>query len=145
MWLRSKPIVAQIGDTIFLHGRLDPSLRVGSVAELNAQAREEIARFDRYRRYLIEQGIILPFSTRTEILAAVTIELQAWNVRISLGPPNPRIPPLSLRPEDAEHLEILFDLRSLGRWSIVDPDGPLFSRLRTVVGERRPAPGVQRS
>ena len=25
-WLRSKPIVAQIGDTIFLHGGLDPSL-----------------------------------------------------------------------------------------------------------------------
>ena len=127
-WLRSKPIVAQIGDTIFLHGGLDPSLGVSSVAGLNAQASEEIARFDRYRRHLIEQGIILPFSTLSEILAAVTLELQAWNVRISPGPPNPRAPPPSLRPQDVEHLEILFDLQSLGRWSIVDPDGPLWSR-----------------
>ena len=69
-WLRKKPIVTVVNDTVFLHGGLAPGLAAESIQALNDTAREEIARFDRYRRHLIEQDIILPFSTLQEIFVA---------------------------------------------------------------------------
>ena len=140
-WLRSKPIAAQIGDTIFLHGGLDPDSPLGSVSELNEQAREEIARFDRYRRHLIERGVILPFSTYSEMLIAIALELEAWSIRLRLspGPPDPRAEPLTFTPREREHLEILIAFQSLGSWLIVDPAGPLwfrgFARWSNAQGE----------
>ena len=109
-WLRSKSIVVVVADTIFLHGGLSPDNDPWSVDEMNDQARDEIARFDRLRRHLIDQGVILAHSTFPEILTAVALELDVWTTRLFPGPPAPIRPAPTLSRADREHLDILFEL-----------------------------------
>ena len=127
-WLRRKPIATVVGDTVFLHGGLAPTLEAGSIEAIIDQARKELALFDRYRDHLVEQDIILPFSTFQEIFTAVALELNAWINRLAPGPPAPDRPPPALSPEEREHLAILIDLQTINGWSIVDPAGPLWFR-----------------
>jgi hypothetical protein len=127
-WLRSKPIAVALRGTIFVHGGLHPDGAATSVEALNTQAREEIARFDRDRQHLIARGVILPFSTFPEIVMAARSEFQAWVIRLAPGPPNPDAPPPLLSPEDREHLRRLIDLQTADRWSLIDPNGPVWFR-----------------
>ena len=127
-WLRQKPIATVVDDTVFLHGGLAPELEADSVGALNDQAREELARFDRYRDHLIKRDIILPFSTFQEIFAAVALELNAWLDRLFPDPPAPGRPAPSLTGKDREHLDILRDLQMIDSWSIINPKGPLWFR-----------------
>ena len=127
-WLRTKPIALVIDDTIFLHGGLSLENDAMSVEELNARAREELERFDTYRRHLVKRDVILPYSTFQETLTAVALELNAWIIQLFPGPPAPDQPGPALSPENREHLEILIELQSVGSWSVIDPNGPVWFR-----------------
>lgn len=125
-WLRAKPVVAEVGDTIFLHGGLHPDSDESSVDGVNDRARKELERFDDYRQHLIDRGVILPLSTYQEIVAATVHELEAWNAR--LAPPQRTGSAAALTRADLAHIEILIDLQSMGDWSILREDGPLWFR-----------------
>ena len=127
-WYRSKAVVLATRDTAFLHGGLHVDTHAATIDELNAQAREELRRFDLFREHLVERGVVLPFSTFEEILNAVAFELQAWTIRLAPGPPAPDQPPPTLSNDDREHLEVLFNLQTLNTWSVIDADGPLWFR-----------------
>ena len=74
-WLRSKPIITVVADTLFLHGGLSPQPPPPrSAEEMNRQARDEIERFDRLRDHLVERGVILAHSTFPEILTAGALD-----------------------------------------------------------------------
>ena len=70
-WLREKPIVAQIDGSIFLHGGIHPAVAPPGLDAKNAQAREELAAFDRDRARLIEAGALLPFSELEDMITVV--------------------------------------------------------------------------
>ena len=127
-WLRSKPVAVVVNDTLFLHGGLSLENTAASVSEMVARAQDELDRFDTYRSHLLEQGIVLETSTFPEILAAAALELNAWFVRRFPGPPAPDAPPPSVTAEDREHLDVLFGLQGLNDWSVIDPNGPVWSR-----------------
>ena len=127
-WLRPKSVAAAIDDTIFLHGGLSLENDATSTSELVARARDEIERFDNDRRHLIDRGVILPFSTFQEILTANALELNAWIIRLFPGPPVPGGRPATLTPDDRMHLDVLVELQSLGTWSVIDPNGPVWFR-----------------
>ena len=127
-WLRDKPIATVVADTVFLHGGLSPGLEAESVEALNDTAREEIERFDRYRRHLVDAGVILPFSTMQEMFAAVALELRAWIERLSPDPRERRRRPPSVTREEKALLDVMTDLQTINNWSIVDPEGPLWFR-----------------
>lgn len=127
-WLRDKPIATVVGDTIFLHGGLAPGLKARSVEDLNAAARDEIERFDRYRRHLVDAGLILPFSTFQEMFAAVALELRAWTERLFRDALAPRRGPRPVTRREKAHLDVLTDLQTIDTWSITDPEGPLWYR-----------------
>ena len=125
-WLRSKPVVAEVGGTIFLHGGLHPDSDESSVDGVNDRARDELKRFDDHRQHLIDRGVILPFSTYQEIVVAIVQELQAWIERLD---PQQRTA-LAAAPTRAElaHINILIELQSMGEWSVLREDGPLWFR-----------------
>ena len=127
-WLRSKPVAVVVDGTVFLHGGLSGEHDAASVNEMNDRAAGEIARFDRHRAHLIGRRVVLEFSTFQEILTAVNLELQAWLTRLFPGPPVPRQSPPALTPEDRAHLEVMFDIEALAEWSVIDENGPLWSR-----------------
>ena len=135
-WLRDKPIATVIADTVFLHGGLSPGLETESVEALNDTAREEIERFDRYRRHLVDAGVILPFSTLQEMFAAVDLELRAWIERLSPDRREPRRRRRSVTREEKALLDVLTDLQTINSWSIVDPQGPLWFRGLALRPER---------
>ncbi len=126
-WLRDKPIVTVVEDTVFLHGGLAPSLEATSVENLNDTAREEIERFDRHRSHLIDAGVILPFSTFQEIFAAAALELRAWIERLSPNRREPH-PRRSVSRQERALLDVLMDLQTINSWSITAPEGPLWFR-----------------
>ena len=127
-WLRGKSVAAVVEDTLFLHGGLSPELRVASVDELNQRVSNEIRRFDEIRAHLIEQDIILPFSTFQEIGSAVGLELDAWVARLAPGPPAPGRPRRSLPREERAHIDTMLEWQGMATWLIIDPDGPLWYR-----------------
>ncbi|MCH7746854.1 MAG: metallophosphoesterase [Acidobacteria bacterium] len=127
-WLRAKPVVARVGDSILLHGGLHPTKAPTDLAEINARARREIETYDRLRERLIEHGIILPFYTFEETTAAVQRELDAWAVRLTpTGPPAPDAE-VTLTSKEREHIELLLAMGDLRTWSLIDEDGPVWFR-----------------
>ena len=126
-WLRDKPVATVAADTLFVHGGLSPDLEAESVEALNDRARDEIERFDRHRRHLVDSGIILPFSTFEEMFAAVALELRTWIERLSPDQRQRRRRRTVTRAERAL-IDVLADLQTINSWSIVDPDGPLWFR-----------------
>ncbi len=127
-WLRDKPVATVVGDTIFLHAGLAPSLAATSVEALNETAREEIERFDRHRGHLVDAGVILPFSTLQEMFAAVAVELQVWTERLLPRPFAPLRRPRSLTRRERAHVEVLMDLQTINNWSVTALEGPLWFR-----------------
>ena len=136
-WLRDKPVATVAADTLFVHGGLSPRLDAESVEALNDRARDEMERFDRHRRHLVDAGIILPFSTFEEMFAAVAQELRTWMERLSPDQRQRRRRRTVTRAERAL-IDVLADLQTINSWSIVAPDGPLWFRGLAL----RPEPEV---
>jgi hypothetical protein len=113
-WLRTKPVVLQLGDTVFLHAGINPDRAPRTLEEINKQVQAEIRRFDEIRRRMVDRRLILPFFTSSEILAAAQVELQ---IAAAAQDPPTNPDPLGLSA-----------LQAIGDWSIIHPDGPLWFR-----------------
>jgi len=88
-WLRTRQVAARVGQTIFLHGGLSPDppeqFPSGTLEEINQQVALELERFDRDKAWLVEQGVILPFSYLGQIFCAVNAEVAALSNDASEG------------------------------------------------------------
>jgi hypothetical protein len=113
-WLRLHSAVARIGDTIFLHGGLDPNLSSLKLEQMNTQISEEIAEFDKTKQLLVSRKLILPYFTIQEISAVVQAQLHAE------GPADASV--------DAEYDAKLEKLRDFNHWLCMREDGPLWFR-----------------
>lgn len=73
-WLRKRPAVIQIDDTLFVHGGISPEmirLKYDSPVKVNTRLKQETATFDRAFRDLSAEGLILPFARIEEIQCIV--------------------------------------------------------------------------
>ena len=127
-WIRTRMVLVRVNDTVFLHGGISPEVAPKKLESLNEQAQKEIARWDRMRKQMIEQQIALPSFTFEELLEAGGSELIAGRpsrraaARISM---DRRI----RQRGGAGHLSHpLADLQEVGKWAILDPNGPLWFR-----------------
>ena len=111
-WLRTKPAVLQLGDTVFQHAGINPDAAPRRLEDINKQVLAEIKRIDEYRARMLARNLILPFFTFDEMLAAARAELQS-------GGPDPFDNP------DPLGLEGL--LRS-NSWAVFDANGPMWFR-----------------
>jgi hypothetical protein len=113
-WLRQHVAVTQIGETIFLHGGIDPSLSSMKLEDMNSKVREEIEEFDKTKDYLVKRKLLLPFFTSQEIAMAVQAQLFAE------GQTEGSI--------DEEYHAKLTRLRSINDWLCMRDNGPLWFR-----------------
>ena len=120
-WLRSRPVVVTIGDTAFLHAGIDPESAPASLDAINRRVRDEIRRFDEYRRYLIDRRIIVPSSTLREIIDATVAEVSARNTRDRAGAALGDL-------FEQRDRQMLDGVLQLGTWDSFRPDGPLWFR-----------------
>jgi hypothetical protein len=133
-WLRSLPAMTRVGSTLFAHGGPSPwmaSQGLDSVYTVNRAVSREIEAFDRARDYLIEQGVILPFFTLSEIYCAVTEALVRHPSRV---PAKFRIP-LS-EDQRARLNEIRQSLPNVESSLTLRKEGPLWYRVFARLEEK---------
>lgn len=121
-WLRQRQVVAQIDDTIFLHGGLSPDppedFPTDTLDAINRQIALEIERFDEDKAWLVEQQIVLPFSYLGEMFCAVRSEAAALSVEQQPGTAARR-----------ERLEAIYERLPLPQtWLSFHGEGPIWFR-----------------
>ncbi len=118
-WLRQRPVAAQIGDVVFLHGGLSPQLRGKSLDEINRQAQREIDILDQIRAWLVEHRLLEPTASLNELVqAARDTYRKAPMDELREDPPGQRL----VFPED---LALLSDIKE---WLINSDEGPVWFR-----------------
>ena len=113
-WLRERPAMARIADTVFLHGGIHPELGTWKLEEINRRIGHEIEAFDAYTEAMVKLKLILPFWSLQERVAAAQAEL----ARLQRKGPN----------EPQEAVQLLEEYLGFGSWLSVHPDGPLWFR-----------------
>jgi hypothetical protein len=116
-WLRSKPVIVDLDDSIFLHGGINPDFSNASVNEINRRARRELADWDEGVKWLVDRKLV-PASPRfLEAVEAARNELE-------------RLATEELRehPETPRIAARLIPVANIGATSLFSPDGPLWFR-----------------
>ena len=130
-WLRSLPAVNQVGDSLFLHGGINPELNLKSIGPLNSGVSAELQALDKITRYMIEKDLALPFFTLEESMESAGAEIE--KTKASSLP--------ETADEDRMRIQILEALLQIGNWLSVHPEGPLwfrgYDRWDEVEGEAR--------
>jgi hypothetical protein len=124
-WLRTKSIAAVVDGTLFMHAGINPD-RPAAVDVVNSTARSEMARFESYVRRLVSRKLALPFFTFAEVLAVSNAELEAASVVMAAAKVKGEAPDLS--GFDVALLREAVDITSMGQWSLLAADGPLWFR-----------------
>jgi hypothetical protein len=121
-WIRELPAVTQIGDTIFVHGGIHPSISNLELDEINRRIKKEMKAFDDWTGFLVDEGLIEPFFTLDEIFTAARSELKKLT-----GTDAPDSID-SLREDKKLRAQVLQALLGMGSWLSNHPDGPLWFR-----------------
>jgi Calcineurin-like phosphoesterase len=122
-WLREHSAIAKIGDTVFLHGGIAPSVLSLSLEKINSQIHDEIEEFDRTKQDLVSRKLILPFFTIQETTAVVQAQLLA-----GATPSTAPAEGASSTPVDPDYHARLARLRDVIDWLCMREDGPLWFR-----------------
>ena len=130
-WIRRHPVIAKVGGTVFLHGGLDPEIGFKKLEDANDRAREELTYFDRLRHVMERDGLALPSFTFTELIEAARAEL----ARVAAESPDD--------PQAAARHH-LFGVTTVGGWSIVAANGPVWFRGFATWTEEEGTPLVDR-
>ncbi len=113
-WLRKRPAILQIEDTLFLHGGIHPSLSSLKVKEINQRIQDEIQAFDTYTQQMVQEKLILPFFTLNEIVSSAQAEVERREAEGS--------------GKEDRRLTFLKEFLAFGSWLSTHPDGPLWFR-----------------
>jgi len=119
-WLRSKPILAEIDGTVFMHAGINPDFTTDSLDNINRRVRRELTEWDDGVRWLEQHKLVLPFSKLSEVVAATQAELtqiQTKRNRDSLSDD-----------DDISAAKILLPLANIGSSSLLHGEGPLWFR-----------------
>ena len=109
-WLRKRPAIVHIEDTLFLHGGIHPNLSSLKVKEINQRIQDEIQAFDTHTQQMVQKKLILPFFTLNEIVSSAQAEVERRES------------------EGGEQDQQLKEFLSFGSWLSTHPDGPLWFR-----------------
>jgi uncharacterized small protein (DUF1192 family) len=112
-WLRKRPAIVQIADTIFLHGGIHPDLSSLKVKELNQRIKDEIQAFDTFTQQMVQEKLILSFFTLNEIVSSAQAEVERLEAAGGRGD---------------QQLTLLKEFLNYGSWLSTHPDGPLWFR-----------------
>jgi hypothetical protein len=133
-WLRSRDAVLKLGDTIFLHGGLSPDVASKSIEEINEQVRREIKTWDDGVQRMEQHRLIRPFFTVQEIVNAAQAELQRVAAILQQGDEE------KLARLDRQLVVTLQTLLGVPKWSVLEPNGPLWFRGYATWTESEGAP-----
>ena len=118
-WLRSKPMLAEIDGTVFMHGGINADFSTESLDDINRRVRRELAAWDEGVRWLEQQKLVLPVSPIIEIVGAARAQLARFSAYQKEG---------TLTEDHIRAARLLLPLAEIGASSLLNPDGPLWFR-----------------
>jgi hypothetical protein len=118
-WLRSKPIIAEIDGTLFMHAGINPDYTTDSLDNINRRVRRELTEWDDGVRWLEQHDLVLPFSKLSEIVGAAQAELTRFEAKRKEG---------SVSNDDITAAKIVLPLANIGSSSLLHAEGPLWFR-----------------
>ncbi len=127
-WLRTLLAIAEVGETLFLHGGISAAYASQDIDALNKQIQKEIKAFDEGRAFLVKEKLALPWFTLQETLLAARAELERLNALATQSSNGDSIRQDGLGPLDARRLQTLQSLLRINEWTGVKSDGPLWYR-----------------
>ncbi|MGE0362129.1 MAG: metallophosphoesterase [Vicinamibacterales bacterium] len=124
-WLRGRPIAVQVDDSVFMHAGPNPA-GTAPVAELNATAKREIERFDRFVQRLVDARLARPWFRFEDVLAVAAAEVRWTNGVLERAKLAGETPDLS--GIDVDLVREAVEVLQIGTWSLLAGDGPLWYR-----------------
>jgi hypothetical protein len=118
-WLRSKPIIAEINGTAFMHGGINPEFTTESLDNINRRVRRELNEIDEGFRWLQQHDFARPFSTLTETVRAAQTELARLELKRKQE---------ALSEEDVTEAKALLPLLNIDASALLNANGPLWFR-----------------
>lgn len=130
-WLRGKPMVTEVGGTIFMHAGIDPAAAPAKIDDLNVQLRNEIKRLDQFVDKLIDLKLATREFSLQEILAVASNEIGAANTLIAAAKAEGKEP--DRRRLNVPLLMEAQEVLKIDSWLAIHPEGALWYRgLATV-------------
>jgi hypothetical protein len=118
-WLRSKPIIAEVDGTVFMHAGINPDFTTDSLDNINRRVRRELTEWDDGVRWLEQHDLVLPFSKLSEVVAAAGAELTRFETKRKRE---------SVSDDDITAAKTLVPLVNIGSSSLLNGEGPLWFR-----------------
>ena len=137
-WIRARQVAVRVGDTIFLHGGLDPERAPKKPDAASEQARKELARWDAMRAWMIDKNVAAASFNYVELVDAGRAEL----ARVAAEARGAEVNPSTGVPAAVSRHPVA-DLLAVEQWSIIDERGPLWFRRIRHVDERRRQDGAR--
>ena len=113
-WLRTHAAVAQVSDSIFLHGGISPATASIKLDAINSRIRDEISSFDTAKQYMQADKLILPFFNLQEMVGVAQAALSAERK--------------SRMPSNSQRQSRITQFLQFPDWLCVRQDGPLWFR-----------------
>jgi len=118
-WLRSKPIIAEINGSVFMHGGVNSEFTTDSLDNINKRIRRELNEFDEGFRWLQQHDLALPFYTLKETVQAAHDELARLEVKRKRE---------SLTDDDVAEAKALLPILNIDASALLSEKGPLWFR-----------------
>ena len=113
-WIRAHHALVQIGEGLFVHGGLNPTLEFGTARELDDRVSAELAAFDSIWRTLVDSKVVWRYMTLAEAVRSAEEELKWLEAGGQTSTPD----------GDRAALKLL----GYQRWMAASPEGPLWYR-----------------
>lgn len=118
-WLRKKPIIASLDDTLFMHAGISPAESTRSINDLNSRAKRELEQWDAGVRLLQKLKLVPASPEFQQVVEAARAEIERLNALAAEG----KVPP------DAPQVAAaLLPLANVGESSLYAAEGPLWFR-----------------
>lgn len=127
-WIRRLRTVAQVGDGLFVHGGLNPSLLFKTTAELNAKVTAELNEFDRVWQWLWRRKVVWRYLKFGQAIAHLQEELKLLQAQE--------------KPADPELIAQIQKLLGYEEWMAASSNGPLWYRGLVTDTEPEVAAGL---
>jgi len=118
-WLRGKPIIAEIGGTVFMHGGINLEFTTDSLDNINKRVRRELSEFEDGARWLQQHDLATPYSTFVEVVHAAQNEWTKLDLKRKRE---------SLTEEDITEAKLLLPILKIESSALLSPNGPLWFR-----------------
>lgn len=118
-WIRSKPIIAEIGGTAFMHGGINNEFTTDSLDNINKRVRRELNEFDEGFRWLQQHNLAMPFYSLTEVVHVVQDEVTRLEAKRKRD---------SLTEDDIAEAKALLPILNIDKSALLNANGPLWFR-----------------